>query len=193
MDTKDTKLQDALKNANSEVEKAEINDPELKKIAFSKAVDFYLHGEKESSQSYPAMEEMSDVKKSNFWNSLTTSTSIEEGKLKDVYSVKEKQILLVISSVSGESRADQQRNLAILILFAYHEGLGYEWVSSGLLAQAAKHSKLYDTSKFAKNLRSKETNWFSMKGAKKGLAYKLSGPGLNQAKSLLVEITNEND
>ena len=46
----DNKLQDALKKANTEVERAAISDPELKKIAFSKAMDFYLHSEDMQSQ-----------------------------------------------------------------------------------------------------------------------------------------------
>jgi hypothetical protein len=182
----DTKLQDALKKANSEVEKAKITDPELKKIAFSKAVDFYLQGEKESVQSREAMHKINNTKESDFWATLASSTNIEEGKLKDIYSIKDKQIVLVISSVLGESKTDKQRNLAALILLAYHNGLGYEWVSSGLLAEAASHSKLYDTSKFAKNLKS---DLFRSTGVKKGVKYKLSGAGLNQAKSLLANIT----
>jgi len=182
----DTKLQDALKKANVEVEKAKISDPELKKIAFSKAVDFYLQGEKESAQSRETTNKTNNTKESDFWATLASSTNIEEGKLKDIYSIKDKQIVLVISAVPGESKADKQRNLAMLILLAYHSGLGYEWISSGLLAEAASHSKLYDTSKFAQNLKSDS---FRSTGVKKGLKYKLSGPGLNDAKSLLVNIT----
>jgi len=179
----DTKLQDALKKANVEVEKAKISDPELKKIAFSKAVDFYLQGEKESVQS---RETANNTKESDFWATLASSTNIEEEKLKDIYSIKDKQIVLVISAVPGESKADKQRNLATLILLAYHSGLGYEWISSSLLAEAASHSKLYDTSKFAQNLKSDS---FRSTGVKKGLKYKLSGPGLNDAKGLLTNIT----
>ncbi len=182
----DSKLQEALKKANSEVEKAKITDPELKKIAFSKAVDFYLQGEKEPAQSHETVGKINNTKESDFWATLASSTSIEEGKLKDIYSIKDKQIVLVISAILGESKADKQRNLAALILLAYHNGLRYEWVSSGLLAEAASHSKLYDTSKFAQNLKSDS---FRSTGVKKGLKYKLSGPGLNEAKTLLANIT----
>lgn len=175
------KLQDALKKANIEVEKAGITDLELKKIAFSKAIDFYLNSEKK--QIVTTGEAYTDnLKKSNFWTSLVASLGIEEAKLKDIYSVKEEQILLVISAIPGESKADKQRNLAALILLAYQEGFNYEWISSSNLAEAAKHSKLYDTSKFAKNLK---FDWFRAEGVKKGLKYKLSGPGTNQAKNLL--------
>lgn len=181
----DTKFQDALKKANAEVEKAGINDPELRKIAFSKAVDFYLGADKDSSpvktQPTPA-----DVKKSDFWSALASSADIEEKKLKDVYALKGEQVLLVMSSIPGESKADKQRSLAALVLFAYSEGLDQEWLSSGLLAEAAQHSKLYDTSKFAKNLK---FEWFRSEGVKRGLKYKLSGPGSSQAKNLLKSLT----
>jgi hypothetical protein len=182
----DNKLQDALKRANAEIEKAMITDPELKKVAFSKAVDFYLHGTDAHPQS--SSENISDAKKApdNFWKVLESSSGIEIKKLKDVYAVKGEQILLIVSSVPGEAKADKQRNLAALILFAYHEGLGREWVTSSLLAEAASHSKLYDTSKFAKNLK---FDWFRAEGVKKGLKYRLSGPGTNHAKEFLLEIT----
>jgi len=180
----DTKLQDALKKANEEVEKAGINDPELRKIAFSKAVDFYLHADKGSPQTRKRSDE-ADIIKSDLWPNIASSTEIEEKKLRDVYSLKDKQILLVMPSIPGGSTADKQRNLAALVLFAYSEGLGQEWLSSGLLAEAARHSKLYDTHKFAKNLKH---DWFRSAGIKKGIKYKLSGPGLSHAKGLLKSI-----
>lgn len=183
-------LQDALKKANTEVEKAGIVDPELKKIAFSKAVDFYLH----DSDAHPRVniqETMDSTQKTfdDFWGLLVSATEMEVNKLKDIYSIEGKQILLVVSSVPGKSKSEKQRNLAALILLAYHEGLRNEWVTANFLAKAADHSKLYSTSNFAKNLRSKETNWFSMHGVKKGLTYKLSGPGINHAKDLLAILT----
>ena len=179
------KLQEALKKANAEVEAAKITDPEMKKIAFAKAVDFYLQGTKSPFQSPETVHKTSNTNSSNFWPSLASSTGIGEEKLKDVYSIKDKQIVLVISSVPGESKADKQRNLSALILLAYHNGLAYEWISSSLLAEAAAHSKLYDKSKFAKNIRSDS---FRHEGVKKGLSYKLSGPGLNEAKILLADL-----
>lgn len=183
-------LQDVLKKANAEVEKAGITDPEFKKIAFSKAVDFYLHGSDASSR-VNIQETIKGTQKTfdDFWELLGSATGIEIGKLKDIYSIKDGQVLLVVSSVPGNSKSDRQRNLAALILFAYHEGLRNEWVTANFLAKAADHSKLYDTSNFAKNLRSKETNWFSMHGVKKGLTYKLSGPGISHTKDLLVTLT----
>ena len=87
--------------------------------------------------------------------------------------------------ITGKTKADKQRNLAVLVLLAYQEGLSREWVSSTLLAEAASHSKLYDTSKFAKNLK---FDWFRFEGVKKGLKYKLSGPGTSHAKKLLAEM-----
>lgn len=184
-------LQDALKKANTEVEKAGIVDPELKKVAFSKAVDFYLSGGNDHSRVDIQQNITKGAQKTpdDFWQLLTNSTGIEINKLRDIYSMKDRQILLVISSIPGESRSDKQRNLAALILFACREGLENEWIAANFLAKSADHSKLYDTSNFAKNLRSKETNWFSMHGVKKGLNYKLSGPGINHAKNLLITLT----
>ena len=181
----DNKLQDALKKANAEVEKVGITDPELKKIAFSKAVDFYLNAEKASAPS-PRKEDAPSVAASDFWASLGSSTGLEEKKLKDIYSVKDGQVLVVMSSFPGDSKADKQRNLAALVLLAYGEGMQEEWVSSTRLAEAAQHSKLYDTSKFSKNLRHQ---WFRAEGVKKGLKYKLSGPGLSAAKTLVTSLT----
>ena len=184
----DTKLQNVLEKANKEVKNAAITDPELKKIAFSKAIDYYLYGTKVRSQdtSSKISPDSTEKESDGFWGGVETSAGIEESKLKDVYAVRDDQILLIISSVPGEKKADRQRNLAVLILFAYQEGLGREWVSSTLVAEAANHSKLYDTSKFAKNLKS---DWIRTKGVRKGLKYKLSGPGTSHAKSLLTKLT----
>ncbi len=183
----DKKLQDAIAKANSEIEGLKISDPELKKIAFSKAIDFYLYGEQEYPQKteVAGADKIADTKKADFWKSLSGSVGIEEGKLEDVFALKNEQILLVIPDVPGNSKVARQRNLASLILLSYHEGLKYEWVPSNLLAEAAKHSKLYDTSKFAKNLK---FDWFRSYGVKKGLKYKLSGPGTSAAKNLLANL-----
>lgn len=178
----DNKLQSALKKANEEVEKSGVTDIELKKIAFSKAVDFYLHGESKQIISQQANVE---IKTDIFWETLSNSTRIEAKSLKDIFSIKDNQISLAIPTVPGTGKAEQQRNLAVLILFSYHEGLGYEWIPANFLAKAADHLKLYDTSKFAKNLLSKKTKWFSIKGIKRGREYKLSGPGIFVAKELL--------
>ena len=180
----DTKLQNALKKANEEVEKAGIKDPELRKIAFSKAVDLYLH----SDQIPPRPRqhgEATDTIQADFWAMLGTSADIDEKKLRDVFSIKGDQVLVVLPSIQGEMKADKQRNLAALVLFAYSEGLGQEWVSSAVMAEAAQHSKLYDTSKFAKNLKH---DWFRCEGVRKGSKYRLSGPGLSHAKTLLRSI-----
>jgi hypothetical protein len=166
------------------VEKAGIKDPELRKIAFSKAVDLYLHSDQISPQT-KQRDKATDTIQEDFWARLGTSADIEEKKLRDVFSVKGKQLLLVLPSIPGETKADKQRTLATLVLFAYGEGLGQEWVSSALIAEAAQHSRLYDTSKFAKNLKH---DWFRHQGKTKGLKYKLSGPGLSNAKTILRSI-----
>lgn len=186
----DKKLQDALKKANTEVEQAGITDPELKKIAFSKAVDFYLQGDKESLLLETDVLKTNRKRKWNFWGNISSTSGVEIKRLKDLYSIKDEQILLVVSSVPGKSKAERQRNLAILILFAYHEGFEDEWIPANLLAEAAKHSRLYDTSKFAKNLK---TNWFRSEGVRRGLKYKLSGPGISAAKTLLTSLTQNDE
>lgn len=184
----DEKLQEALKKANAEVEKAEITDPELKKVAFSKAVDFYLYAESNQASAGHKVSRATQDKPGDFWISLANSTGVEAGKLKDIYSLKGEQVLLVISSVPGDSKADKQRNLAALVLLAYQDGLNREWVSSQLLAEAAKHSRLYDTSKFSKNLV--KYDWFRSEGASKGLKYKLSGPGVSEARNAIKALAN---
>lgn len=181
------RLENIFKKANMEVEKSGISDPELKKIAFSKAVDFYLNQENNLTQNQRKSENSNESRANNFWICLSTSTGIQEQTLKDVYAQKDEQILLVISLVPGDSKTDRQRNLAALILLAYHEGLNMEWIPAKHLAEAAGHSKLYDTSNFARNLRGYD--WFRSEGVKKGVKYRLSGPGINRAKEILRTIS----
>lgn len=179
-------LEDVLKMVNTDVENAGITDPELKKIAFSKAVDFYLYGENTPKQNKESPKISRETKKNEFWNILSESTGIEEKRLKDVYTYKEEQILLVVT-IPGDTKTDRQRNLAALVLLAYHEGLYIDWVPAKHIAEAASHSKLYDKGNFARNLR--EYDWFRSEGVKKGVKYRLSGPGINRAKEILREIS----
>ncbi|MCU0641574.1 MAG: hypothetical protein MUC35_05745 [Candidatus Margulisbacteria bacterium] len=191
----DSKFQIALKKANAEVKELGVDDPELKKIAFSKAIDFYLNvnrGLKEPKELHRIdliTRKPLEQKDSSFWEKVSDASGCAIDKLKDVYALKDKQISLVLSNIPGESKADKQRNLAALILYAYSEGM-HEWTSSTLLAEAAKHSKLYDTNRFAKNIRH---DWFRSHGVRKGIKYKLSGPGMNAVKALLIGLTKNNE
>ena len=178
----DTKLQEALKKANTEVEKSGIVDPELKKIAFSKAVDFYLQEKPTSILKSTEKKEQTESEGLDFWSSFSHAVGRDIKELKDVYTIKGEQILLVLSSIPGSTKAEKQRNLSALVILAYQEGLNREWVSSTNLAEAAAHSKLYDKSRFSKNIKS---DWFRFEGVKKGLKYRLSGPGTSGAKILL--------
>lgn len=181
----ENKFQKALKKAHAEIEKANINDPELKKVAFSRAIEFYLHNELLPSQGLQQTDHSVQKTPSSFWSTLEDITGIETKKLKDIYSIDGDQVRLVMMLPKPEShkKAEKQRELATLVLFAYHEGLKWEWVPSTYLAESAKHSGLYDTSKFAKNLK---MEWFRQKGKRRGLKYKLSSIGTKHAKELLL-------
>lgn len=187
----ETKLQDALKKAAAEVEKVGIADVELKKVAFSKAIDFFLgssgdgHAEGNAIHSSRSATHLTPAA-ADFWINLMNHLGLEQHKLKDLYVLKDKQITLAIRTVPGEQKVDRQRNLAALVLLAYQGGLGEEWVSSTLVAEAAKQSGLYDTSKFAGNLKSE---WFRSSGTRKGLKYRLSAQGISHAKELLKTLT----
>lgn len=182
-------IKKAIEKANSFIVKLEIKDPELKKIAFSKAVDYFL-GQKEGGSELDIAEVPSMVPKTDgdFWNRLSKTSEIENEFLKDIFTKKNNQILLVIPEVKGKTKADKQRHLSILILFAYHGGLNLEWIPAKLLAEAADHSGLYDTYKFAENII--KSGWFRTKGKKRGLQYKLSASGINEVKNYLRELAN---
>jgi hypothetical protein len=178
----DQKFQDALKRANDEVEKSGISDPDLRKVAFSKAVDYYLDELLSPSNSFHGVQ-YAQAKEAPFWSNLSSSTKIDETKLRDIYSIKGGQVLLILRALPGNSNVDRQRSLAALVLLAYQEGLKYEWVTSGLLCEAAKNSDLYDPSRFSRNLN---FEWFRSTGKKRGVKYKLSGPGVGAAIDLLM-------
>ncbi|HUC31156.1 MAG TPA: hypothetical protein VMR99_00500 [Candidatus Paceibacterota bacterium] len=185
------KLLHAIEEANKLVEKSNIKDPELKKIAFSKAVDFFLTGGPKT-ENQTAVRSGREVNVAGgatgeFWTDLSEAVGIDVPTLKDIYSLKDDKIYLVISRVKGSKKNDQQRYLSALIVYAYHEGMKLEWVPSNLLARAAEHSSLYNTSNFSKNIS--DSDWFRTDGAKKGLRYKLSALGMAEAKSYLKELS----
>ncbi len=186
----DEPIKNAISQAEKVVKASGVEDEELKKIAFSKAVDYFLHDNQNLTQGVQLSPKSTSTPtvsiNQGFWENLAETTGHKIEALKDVYAVKnEKQVLLVIPTVRGKTLVEQRKNLAALILLAYHEGLKQEWIPANLLAESAKHSNLYSDSKFALNLK---MNWFRTEGQKKGLKYKLSGVGVSEAKKLLTEL-----
>ena len=186
------KLLRAIEEANKLVEKSSVKDPELKKIAFSKAVDFFLtaSAKMENAAAVTSGSEVSPGDGTGgFWVGLSDAVGIDVSTLKDIYSLKDDKVYLVIARVKGAKKNDQQRYLSALIVYAYHEGLKLEWVPSNLLARAAEHSSLYSTCNFSQNIS--DSDWFRTVGAKKGLRYKLSASGMVEAKSYLKELSSQ--
>ncbi|MDO8557202.1 MAG: hypothetical protein Q7R98_01950 [Candidatus Jorgensenbacteria bacterium] len=184
------KISKAIEAAKKLIEQSKIEDIELRKIAFSKAIDYFLADKKlgDSLQPNFGATKIEGDYPSGFWDNLSGASDISVEKLKDVYSIKAEQVLVVLpkTSIKGDTKADQQRFLSALVSFAYHEGIKCEWVSASLLAEAAKHSGLYDTTKFAKNVGGSE--WFRTIGKKKGVKYKLSSTGISEIKNYLKEL-----
>jgi len=193
------KIKEAIESANKLINESSIDDPELKKIAFAKAVDYYLQpalingkSDKEKRGSTNLLKNKKDNGKQNFWDILSEKSGVKSKVLKDVYLLNHTgdniQITLLLPKLKGATKASQQRYLTALILFAYQEGLNTDWVPALWLAEAARNSKIYDTSKFAKNIKHSEL--FRTSGNKKGLKYKLSAAGYNKAKEFLDESFN---
>jgi len=181
------KIKQAIEHANKIIKESRIDDPELKKIAFSKAIDFFMAPSKSNSKTNSnlcaSIKDKSKVEvlseSDSFWKKFSQQTNIEISELRDTFYYKDSQITLLIPELKGNNKSSQQIYLASLILFAYTEGLGIDWVPSILIAEAAKNSKVYDTSKFAKNL--KTSDLFRSSGTKKGVKYKLTAAGYNMA------------
>jgi len=180
-------IQEAIKKAREVIDQLEIDDIELKKIAFSKAIDYFLVP-KEYKKEPKKTEIFEEEKpKKNFWNQLSNKSDIEIERLKDIYTIKDGQIYLIIRELRGEVKAEQQRSLALLILYGYQEGLSKNWVSSSLLAEAAERLDLYDKSKFAKTVG--RHLWFRTRGETRGREYKLSTQGLKEAQNYLRKLS----
>lgn len=187
-------IKNAISQAEKVVKESGVVDEELKKIAFSKAVDYFTQNNNDVKQGVLTTSKLTtDTQQSpsdgqGFWENLAQATGFDGKKLKDVYVLKnDNQVLLVIPAIKGNTLVEQRRNLAALILLAYQEGLRKEWTQSNLLAESAKHSNLYSLSKFAKSLKS---SWFRVEGQKKGVKYKLSSLGLIEANKYLAELLN---
>lgn len=186
------KISEAIEAAQKVIEQSKIEDVGLRKIAFSKAIDYFLADKKSADLPKPTSDTTKKTDSDSvggFWSKLSEATDISIEKLKDVYSIKGEQISVVLSkaNIKGSSKADQQRFLSALVAFACHEGLSHEWVPASNIAEAARHSGLYDTTKFAKNVGG--SDWFRTVGKKKGLKYKLSSTGIAEVKNYLKELS----
>lgn len=185
------KLKQAIKLAKESLKNLDLDDLE-KPVAFSKAIDYYLYGD--SGKSEPASPKNKRTLKAgtpieenhnNFWNNLARTTKLEENSIKDIYSLKNKTINLVLSKVRGADRKEQQVTFCSLILYGYIVGLDQEWVKATILAEAAKAFNLYD-SNISKVLS--KSPLFRKTGVGKGLEYKLTVPATSQVVDYLKEL-----
>lgn len=185
------KLVQAIKLAKESIRGLELDDVE-KSAAMAKAIDYFLKDVKDipmttAESTIVTLHKDDDAEKvsttGDFWSILESKSRINTNKLKDIFSIKEKQITLVLPNINGNLIPEKQRNVALLILYAYTNGLGMEWVSSALIVEGLKDFAIYDRN-LSRNL-DKQSNWFRKKGRKKGLNYKLSGVGIVEAKTYL--------
>lgn len=189
-------IKNAIQQAYTLVKKLNIKDKELKSAAFSKAFDFFiLNGAEGLGQKKAAVITKEFVKKDapykdkevgSFWTMLSEASGIPTPKLKDIYSLKNDQLQLIIPELKGKAKSEKRTSLAVLLLFAFSVGLNKEWVSSLVLAEGAKHYNLYDPNNFSKDLA--RSDYFRTQGKGKGLEYRLSMGGITEAKSYLKEL-----
>lgn len=189
--SKEETMQTAISQAEKSVKESGIADEELRKIAFTKAIDYFLGNTNQLPKSstnvteVPSSGQNPSTDDQNFWDNLASATGRQIAQLKDLYTLKGgNQILVVVPKIKGKTIADQRRNLAGLVLLAYHEGQKMEWVPAKFVAEAAKHSQLYSDSNFAQDLK---MDWFRTMGKKKGLEYKLSSIGISDVNKYLTE------
>lgn len=189
--SKEETIQTAISQAEKSVKESGIADEELRKIAFAKAIDYFLGNANQlpKTSSNVTVVQSSGQNPStdgqDFWNNLASVTGRQIAQLKDLYTLKDdNQILVVLPKIKGKTIADQRRNFAALVLLAYHEGLKMEWVPARFVAEAGKHSQLYSDSNFAQDLK---MDWFRTMGKKKGLQYRLSSIGISEVKKYLTE------
>ncbi len=183
------KLIKAIKLAKDSLKDLGLDDVE-KQVAMAKAIDYFLKHEDKETVSDNATtnyeigsknEVKTDSGKNPFWSELSLSSEVAEERLKDIYSIKESQINLIIPKVKGENAGEKQCHLALLVLYAYMKGLQMEWVPSTLLTESVKEMNVHD-SNLSRNL---EKDWFRKTGTGKGVKYRLSTVGVSEAKSYL--------
>jgi hypothetical protein len=190
----DEKIKLAIKKAQKLIEKMQFPSEEQKNISFSKAIDYFLVAEDVTNKKNDSIISKVDHQiraignedENDFWSLLEQGSSLDINILKDIYTFKKDQILLIINNTKGKNSAEQCAYSSLLICFAYHEGKKMEWVPAKYLVEAAKHLNFN-----IKNLnRDLKREWFREQGKKKGVQYKLSAPGFLEAKKYLNELKN---
>lgn len=119
---------------------------------------------------------------------LSRATALSEDALRGVYGFRDDgKVELVLPSVPGKSKREQQQNGAGLVLYAYQIGLGFDEVPIANIAVAFEPYGLNDTNRGA-NLKGHSHIRSSGKGM--AITYKLLKPGEGWVKLLLKELTS---
>lgn len=190
--TKIDKLKDAIEKAQKTIEELNIEDSDLRRSSFEKAIDFFLNEdeEQELGELHPpnVVKKQDELERIQFWDNLQKDTNIPVENLKDVYSFdeKKKMIYVIHLDIKGTTEKEKRKNAALLIMFAYTFGLKCEWVAASSLKAAVDELNLY-SSKFAQVMTDKE---FRSQGTTKYKKYKLSLLGQQTAKEYLEELSN---
>lgn len=128
-----------------------------------------------------------NISTDNFYRSLAEKEDLSEDEFKGLFDYSGGQINLIMHPIPGNTRGDQEKNAALLILFAYKMGLSQEWLSATKLRKALQNLGLGGTN-FSTNIRAMKPNILpEVQNGENG--YKVTIPGELTAINILKEFT----
>lgn len=183
----------ALKQAKDIVLDPALGIPlELQPAALSEVFKLLISGDYKNTTQAPVPESIQKPPKTNistehFYRSLAEGENLSEDEFKGLYDYSGGQVNLIMHPIPGNTKGDQEKNAALLILFAYKMGLATEWVSANILRKTLQNLGLGGTN-FSTNIRAMKPNILpEVQNGENG--YKITIPGERTAINILKEFT----
>ena len=183
----------ALKQAKDIVLDPALGIPiELQPAALSEVFKLLISRDYKNSMQAPVPKSIQKPPKTNistdsFYRSLAEGEDLSEDEFKGLYNYSGGQVNLNMYPIPGNTKGNQEKNAALLILFAYKMGLSTEWVSANILRKTLQNLGLGDTN-FSTNMRAMKPDILPEVQNGKN-SYKITIPGERTAINILKEFT----
>lgn len=128
-----------------------------------------------------------------FFTRLSNQTGVDDTEIHKIYEYYKGTIRLITPTLGKNIKGDQEKDAALLVLYAYKIGLNQETLPASILRQRLKDYGL-GGSNFSTNVKSLKAEITSFSKSKSGESnYKLTFPGEQKTIEIIKGLINQNE